>query len=289
MKTVLVIGGAGFIGSNLCAHLVDLGGYKVVSLDNYFTGSTTNHVDGVTYIRGEAKDVYNLLGDHGVSDVDLVFHFGEYSRVEQSFDDIKFTFQMNQQMIHVLEFCKLKNAKLIYSGSSTKFAHGDTQGSHQSPYGWTKATNTDLVKAYAEWFGIDYAIVYFYNVYGPNEINEGKYATLIAKFTTMMKLGQDLTVVSPGTQERNFTYVGDVVKALVLISERGHGDGYGIGSDDAYSVLTVAQAFGGHIQMVPDRPGNRRSADLVTEKTKALGWEPTQNLLEYIRGLDYET
>lgn len=281
MAKIIVTGGSGFIGSNLCKKLSE--NHRVLSIDNYFTGSVKNHHPGVAYARGEAKDITKLAYDHGFADADYVFHFGEYSRVEQSYDDIQFTFLMNQQLIKVLEFCRFKNAKLIYSGSSTKFA---AEGKALSPYAWTKATNTDLVKTYADWFDIDYAIVYFYNVYGPGEISTGEYSTLIAKFNELMNKRKPLTVVSPGTQERNFTHVDDVVEALELVSERGQGDGYGIGNETAYDVLSVAQAFGGPIEMLPERRGNRMSAPVLTDKTKSLGWEAKRNLLDYINKLN---
>lgn len=278
-NTVVVIGGAGFIGSNLCEHLRDE--YNVISLDCYFTGSVDNHVDGVEYRIGEAKDIASILAD--VPIVDIVYHFGEYSRVEQSFDDIELVFQKNQQMIHVLQYCEKMDCKLVYAGSSTKFAHSFGKGSDMSPYAWTKAQNTELVKSYATWFGIEYAIVYFYNVYGPREIQTGSYATLIAKFKEKTLQGEPLTVVLPGTQERNFTYVGDVVKALQLVGEEGRGDGYGIGHPTAYTVKQVADMFGGEVQYLPKRDGNRMSADLITQKTQDLGWTPQQSLEEHIQ------
>lgn len=287
MTKIIVTGGAGFIGSNLCKQLAEYPDNEVLSIDNYFTGSVKNHaLEKVIYAKGEAKDINSIAYNFGFEDADYVFHFGEYSRVEQSYDDIQFTFQMNQQLIKVLEFCRFKNAKLIYSGSSTKFS---PEGKALSPYAWTKATNTELVKSYDDWFGIDYAIVYFYNVFGPNEISEGSYATLIAKFNEAMKQGKDLTVVSPGTQQRNFTHVADVVRALELVSKHGYGDGYGIGNETAYTVLEVAQAFGGTITMLPERKGNRMIASVETQKTKELGWEARNSLLDYIEQLKMNT
>lgn len=283
MKTYLVIGGAGFIGSHLCEHLIKTD--KVISLDNYFTGSINNHIKGVEYITGEAKYINELIKDN----IDCVFHFGEYSRVEQSYDDIQKTFELNQQLLPVLEFCRKNCAKLIYSGSSTKFAHGDIQGKYQSPYAWTKATNTDLILSYSEWFDIDFAIVYFYNVYGPREIKHGKYATLIAKFFNLTEQKLPLTVVSPGTQKRNFTHVYDIISGLELVSKYGAGDGFGIGSDDSYTIFDVANAFNGKIELLPERKGNRLDAEIITDKIKELGWKSKYNLITYIKGELNET
>ena len=127
-----------------------------------------------------------------------------------------------------------------------------------------------------------YAITYFYNVYGGREIKEGKYATLIALFKDKIEKGEKLTVVSPGTQKRNFTHIDDIIDALVLIGEHGEGDGYGIGSDKSYSILEVAKMFNSEIELLPERKGNRMSGDVITDKTKELGWSPLHSLEKYI-------
>lgn len=278
-KIVLVTGGAGFIGSHLCEALYNSGNYEVFSLDNYFTGSVNNHVKGVNYLTGNSADINQLISFNP----DYIYHLGEYSRVEQSFDDIELVWKFNKEGIFaVLEFCRKTGAKIIYAGSSTKFGDGGL-GRSQSPYAWSKATNTELVINYGKWFNITYAITYFYNVYGPREISEGKYATLIALFTKMKSERKELTVVSPGTQKRNFTHVEDIINGLILVGENGYGDDYGIGSPDSYTILEIAKMFGGKIKMLPERPGNRMTADVVTEKTISLGWEPKFSIKKYIK------
>lgn len=277
-KKILVTGGAGFVGSHLCERLVHSGCRKVVSLDNYFTGNESNHVHGVEYIRGNTRDI-DLLVDF---EPDLVFHLGEYSRVEQSFEDVDLVYEFNKVgTFRVLEFCKRHNAKLIYAGSSTKFGDGGL-GRTASPYAWTKASNTELVINYGNWYGLNYAITYFYNVYGPREISEGKYATLIAIFAKKYLSGEAFTVVSPGTQQRNFTHIDDIVDGLILVGQEGVGDEFGIGDPQAYSILEVANMFGNEIHMVPPRQGNRLSAEVVSAKTEALGWKPKRKLIDYI-------
>ncbi len=280
MKKALVTGGAGFVGSHLCQRLLEKG-YEVTSLDNYFTGSEKNHIEGVTYIKGNTEDIEKLID----FTPDYIYHLGEYSRVEQSFEDIKIVYRYNKiGTFAVLEFTRKTGAKLIYSGSSTKFGDGGL-GRSQSPYAWTKASNTELVINYGQWFNIPYAITYFYNVYGPREIESGKYATLIALFKEKMRKGEVLTVVSPGTQKRNFTHVDDIINGLVLVGENGYGDEFGIGSGEAYSILEVAQMFGGEIEMLPPRAGNRMLADVMSEKTKSLGWDAEKKLEDYIEEL----
>lgn len=278
MKNILVTGGAGFIGSHLCERL-HKDGHSVTSLDCYFTGSRDNHIDGVKYLNAPTSDIRWAVN----TKPDIVYHLGEYSRVEQSFEDIRLVHEYNTKgTFEVLEYVREIGAKLIYSGSSTKFSDN---GSDASPYAFTKARNTELVKNYGRWYDIEYAICYFYNVYGGREIKEGKYATLIALFNEKMKRGEKLSVVSPGTQRRNFTHIDDIVEALVLIGEKGQGDEYGIGCEESYSVLDVANMFDGEIEMLPERRGNRMTGDVITEKTKALGWNTEKNLKDYINTL----
>jgi len=277
-KKILVTGGAGFVGSHLCERLAQKQNYEVYSLDNYFTGSESNHVDNVTYIKGDTKDIAELVK----FDPDMVYHLGEYSRVEQSFDDIEKVWEFNKDgIIRVLEFVREHGCKILYAGSSTKFGDGGL-GRSASPYAWTKASNTELVENYGDWFSVPYAITYFYNVYGAREIQTGKYATLIALFKEKMKNSESLTIVSPGTQKRNFTHIDDIIDALILVGENGYGDEFGIGSGEAFSIKEVAELYGGEIQMLPERRGNRMTAEVMTSKTKALGWSPKKNLKGYI-------
>jgi UDP-glucose 4-epimerase len=276
---ILVTGGAGFVGSNLIEALVKNPDHEVYSLDNYFTGSKDNHIEGATYIEGSTKDINELV----TVEPDLIYHLGEYSRVEQSFEDIQTVFEYNREgTFAVLEYCRNHGCKLVYAGSSTKFGDGGA-GRNQSPYAFTKSTNTELVKNYGEWFGLKYAITYFYNVYGPREISEGKYATLIALFKEKFKKGEPLTIVSPGTQQRNFTNVNDIVQGLLLVGEKGEGDDFGLGASEHYTILEVAQMFGSEIRMLPERPGNRMSAAIDTSRAKQLGWKQEHQLEDHIR------
>ena len=277
MKKILVTGGAGFIGSHLCEKLHSLN-YDVYSLDNYFTGKKSNHIPGVTYIEGSTKEISELI-DFKPS---IVYHLGEYSRVEQSFEDIEKLWNYNKDGIFsVLQFCIKNNSKIIYAGSSTKF--GDKGlGRSQSPYAWCKASNSELVKNYGEWFNLKFAIVYFYNVYGPREISNGKYATLIGLFKEKVRKNQRLTVVSPGTQKRNFTHVEDIIEGLIMVGEKGVGDNYGIGSPESYTVLEIANIFNHPIVMIPERAGNRMDALIDTSKTEALGWKPKWSIKDYL-------
>jgi UDP-glucose 4-epimerase len=277
-KLILVTGGAGFIGSHLCERLVKEG-HKIISLDNYFTGSRENHVPGVEYREGHTKDIEQ----HVPESPDLVYHLGEYSRVEASFDEPALVWDLNKVgTFGVLEFCRQKKCKLVYAGSSTKFADGGL-GRDQSPYAWTKASNTELVRNYGSWFGVSYAVTYFYNVYGPGERPANKYGTVIETFRQQHLAGIPLTVVAPGTQKRNFTHVDDIVNGLVLVGQKGEGDDFGLGDSRGYSILDIARIFGGEITMLPERQGNRMQSVVDTQRAGDLGWQVKHSVEEYIK------
>lgn len=280
-KSILVTGGAGFIGSHLIEELLKDKNNNVISLDNYFTGSEKNHHAGAQYIRGETKDIETLV----TVKPDIIYHLGEYSRVLTSFDDISLVWRLNAEgTFSVLEFCRKNNVRLVYAGSSTKFGEFDDKedGKSQSPYAFFKATNTELVNSYSKWYGIDYAITYFYNVYGGRELTDGKYATIIGIFSRKYKNKEPLTVVSPGTQLRAFTHVEDTIRGLLLVGERGRGDGYCIGNGKSYSVLEIAKLFGGEIQMLPARKGDRNYSKIDPTKIRGLGWSPSIDVKDHI-------
>ena len=278
-KTIVVTGGAGFIGSHLCERLV-AEGHTVISLDNYFTGSRENQVPGVDYREGHTKDIEKLIPETP----DLAYHLGEYSRVEKSFDEPALVWDLNKAgTFAVLEFCRKKGCKIVYAGSSTKFADGG-MGRDQSPYAWTKASNTELVRNYGVWYNLPYAITYFYNVYGPGE-RSGTYGTVIEIFRQRYLAGQSLAVVAPGTQKRNFTYVEDIVDGLVRVGADGIGDDYGLGDKREYSILEIAEMFGKPIEMLPERPGNRMTSVVDTTKAELLGWKVKHGIQDYIKDI----
>jgi UDP-glucose 4-epimerase len=276
-KLILVTGGAGFVGSHLCERLVK-DGHRVISLDNYFTGSKDNHVPGAEYREGHTKDIEKLVPETP----DLIYHLGEYSRVEQSLEEPALVWDLNVAGTQgVLEFWRTRKCKLVYAGSSTKFGDGGL-ARIATPYAWTKAANTELVKNYSAWYGLPYAITYFYNVYGPGE-RAGRYGTVVEIFRQKYKNGEPLTVEEPGTQERNFTHIDDIISGVVLVGEKGEGDEYGLGSPESFTILELAKLFGGEIKMIPSRPGNRTNSALDLTKAHGLGWKPQRRLEEYIR------
>jgi UDP-glucose 4-epimerase len=279
-RTLLVTGGAGHVGSHLIEHLVSDPRHRVISLDNYFIGREENHIPGAEYRRGHTRDIEALVPETP----DVVFHLGEYARIATSFEDVRACFDMNAAgTFAVVEFCRTRKvSRLVYAASSTRFAiEGD--GRQQNPYSFTKAANVDLLHGYARWYGLPYAICYFYNGFGPRELGHGKYATLIAKFQQQYLSGEPLTVTVPGTQRRAFTWVKDLARGIALVGERGSGDGYALGVRESHSILEIAEAFGGPIRMVEGYPGRAESTNDPTRAREELGWEPTLGILDYIR------
>ncbi len=257
--------------------------YRVISLDNYFIGKKENHIAGAEYIEGHTKDIEALLGTENPK---IIFHLGEYSRVEQSFQDLPLVWESNVLGTHmVLEYWRKRGCKLVYAGSSTKFADGG-MGRHQSPYAWMKASNTELVGNYGSWFNLPYAVTYFYNAYGPRELSVGPYASAIGIFKRLYKEGKPITVRAPGTQKRNFTYVDDLARGLLMVGEKGKGDDYGLGSPESYSILEIAKMFTDNIEMLPERPGNRMDSVVDTSKAKnEFGWKTSMSVRDYIEQL----
>lgn len=282
-KTVIVTGGAGFVGTHLCRSLVAQSA-KVIVIDNYIMGSKDNHIDGVDYREGHTKSIKSLIKET----VDYIFHLGEYSRVEASFNEPELVWDLNiAGTFSVVEFWREQNkthkCKIIYAGSSTKFADGG-MGRDQSPYAWTKASNTELVRNYAEWFLLPYAITYFYNVYGPGE-RRGRYGTVIEIFKNKRQNDEPILITAPGTQRRIFTHVEDIVSGLLLVGEKGEGDEFGLGAENDFSILEVAEIFGGPIEMKPEAKGNRMNAKLDLSRSHALGWRAKYHLPNYINNI----
>jgi len=273
---ILVIGGAGYVGSNLIKYLKKHTNATITSLDNYFTGKKDNHIKGVEYIQDCSWEINKLPKQ------DIVYHFGEYSRVVPSFKDVEYLMTSNLWgTSRVVEQCRKWNAKLIYSASSSKF--GDNE--NLSPYSWVKAKMVELIKNYAKWYKLKYEICYFYNVYGKNHISEGDYATVIGIFERQYKDGKALTVVGDGKQSRQFTHIDDIVNALDKIRKKDYNKEWYLSSDKDYKIIDVAKMFTDNIEYIPERKGERYNAVTVPNDTKIiLNWEIKNDLKTYING-----
>ncbi len=279
-KLILVTGGAGFIGSHLCERLAK-DGHKVISLDNYFTGSRENHVPGVEYREGHTKDIEKLIPETP----DIIYHLGEYSRVRHSLSEPAVTFDLNiDGTLAVLEYWRDRRSKLVYAGSSTKFAYrkeDGVAGKDLAPYTWGKATMSDLVVQYGRWYDLPYAITYFYNVYGPRERGD-QYGTFIETIHQNWLHGLPHRISGAGNQKRPFTHVLDTVEGIILAGEKGEGDEYGICAAESYSLLDVARMFGGHLEYSSPTKSTRSVEPVDSTKVKALGWKQRYTLPAYI-------
>jgi len=278
---ILIIGGAGFVGSHLAERLRrDKSINDIYSLDNYLTGSEENHVEGVKYIRGNSHDIAELVN----FPIELIFHLGEYSRVETSFEDEELVW--NNNVIgsrSVIKYAFENNIKIVYAGSSTKYAKNE-EYYIESPYALYKRFNVEYLKNASKWYDGKYAIIYLYNVYGGREIKSGRYATVIAKFLEMKMNGEKLPITYPGTQIRNFTHISDVVEGIYMVGLNAEGDGFNIGNPNSYSILEVAQMMGAEYYFLPEKAGNRQTSHLDISKIKKLGWNYKINLEDYING-----
>jgi UDP-glucose 4-epimerase len=287
MKKILVTGGAGFIGSNLIKHL--LKEYKevekIVVLDNMFTGKEENKIDHkkVIYIESPTWDIDKFFSDkEGL--FDTVFHFGEYSRIVKSFNDSQYVMKTN---LHgttcILEKCRKWGAKLIYSASSSKFGN-DGKDENLSPYSWVKSKIVELIKNYNDWYNLQYEICYFFNVYGPGQITSGDYATVIGIFENQYLNGEAMTVVSPGTQTRDFTHVYDVVRGVGKAATIEMNKEWHLRSGKNISIIDVANLYSkGDWHLIPERRGERfTSEEFPSDTNKVLQWEPQESLEEWI-------
>jgi len=270
---ILVLGGLGFVGSNLVKKLSEDKDNQIAVIDNLSTGKKGNKIKGVFYNEGETTDINKILGGKGV---DIIYHLGEYSRVLTSFEDIEKVVDFNAKgTLAVIEYCRKTKTRLIYAGSSTKF------GDAESPYSLFKKQNTEIIKKYGEWYGLDYSIAYFYNVYGKNQISKGRYATLIGILEENVKAGRPHKINGPGSQSRNFTHVDDIVTGLILIGEKGTEE-YCLGINEEVTLLEVAKMFGGPIEMQNKQRGDRNFSLIDLNNIEKLGWKAKIKLEDYI-------
>ena len=283
MKKILVTGGAGFIGTNLIKKLVE-DGHRVVSLDDYETGYKENHVDGVKYIEGDIEMIQYIKGDF-----DVVYHLAALARIQPSFENPLETYRVNTTGTQIVcEWARKWGVKMIYSGSSSRWH--DPQ---QSPYATYKKLGEDIVKMYKKVYDCDFEITRFYNVYGPNEIVDGKWAAVIGIFRHQVLNDKPITIVGDGEQRRDFTHVDDIVSALVKIGlgDYKHEDAWELGTGQDYSINEIYEMFCerfGELEKVnlSDQKGNyRRTLRENDDSLEVLDWKPTDRLKEYILSL----
>ena len=265
MKNILVVtGGAGFIGSNLISELLKFKKFKVVSIDNYSSGFTKNHIKNnrVRYLKGSTKNIEILLKNY-VGKIHTIFHFGEFARIYQSFKKINECFSSNiEGSSNVFNFALRNKIKLIYSATSASLGNKG-RDMNLSPYAFSKSKNLELLENLKKWFSFRYEVVYFYNVYGEKQICKGDMATVVGIFEDYFKRGKKLPVVRPGTQARRFTHVYDTIKACVFAWKKNKCKHYSIASRQSFSIIELAKLFKSKIRYLPMRKGERFASALT--------------------------
>ena len=265
MKNILVVtGGAGFIGSNLISELLKFKKFKIISVDNYSSGLSRNHIKNkrVKYLKGSTKNIEILLKSY-VDKIHSVFHFGEFARIYQSFKKINECFASNiEGSSNVFNFALKNKIRLIYSATSASLGNKG-QDMNLSPYAFSKAKNLELLENLKRWFNFRYEIIYFYNVYGERQICKGHMATVVGIFEDHYNRGKRLPVVKPGTQARRFTNVLDTVKACIFAWRKNKCKHYSIASNKSYSIIELAKLFRSKIRYLPVRKGERFASALT--------------------------
>jgi UDP-glucose 4-epimerase len=265
MRNILVVtGGAGFIGSNLISELLKLKKFNVLSIDNYSSGLSKNHIKNkrVKYLKGSTKDIEILLKSY-VGKIHSIFHFGEFARIYQSFKKINECFNSNiEGSSNVFNFALKNKIRLIYSATSASLGNKG-EDMNLSPYAFSKAKNLELLENLKKWFKFRYEVIYFYNVYGEKQICKGDMATVVGIFEDHFKKKKKLPVVKPGTQVRRFTNVYDTVKACIFAWKKNQCKHYSIASKQSYSIIELAKLFKSKIRYLPTRKGERFASALT--------------------------
>jgi|SaaInl74LU_5_DNA_1037368.scaffolds.fasta_scaffold18490_1 UDP-glucose 4-epimerase len=276
MESILVTGGAGFIGSNLIKHLLEkYPETEIYSLDNYSLGSRTNHHEGCFYIEGNTWEIETIFENHKF---DRIYHFGEYSRVSQSFED----YDLAQESIQlgtsrVIWFAAQTGARLIYSASSSGLGN-EGQDQALSPYAWLKSKQVEQIKLFQEWYGLEWTICYFYNVWGPGQISTGKHATVIGIWEEARANGEEIIVYGTGKQERRFTHISAVVEGIELAVAEAALEEWHLAHPEVWTIERAAQLFG-QITWKPARRGERlKATELPAQQPK--GWNPGPSLAQ---------
>ena len=293
MKKVLVIGGAGFIGS----HLVDLVlklDHNVTVIDNYVTGRPENlsHLKNENCLHIQKSDINNRKEiDTYFKNMDYVFHLAALADIVPSIERPDKYFQSNVHgTFNVLEACRKNGVeRFVYVASSSCYGTPDEFPTSETakirpqyPYALTKYLGEELVMHWCKVYDLPAVSLRLFNVYGPRSRTSGTYGAVFGVFLAQKLAGKPFTVVGDGTQTRDFTYVTDVVDALIKVAESDvNGEIINIGSGNTYSINCLVELLGGDVVHIPKRPGEPDTtwAD-ITKAKKLLGWEPKVSLEE---------
>ena len=286
MKNLIIVtGGAGFVGSNLIKLLLKKTKFKIISIDNYSTGNKKNHISSnrVKYIKGHTLNIKKILKIYK-KNINSIFHFGEFARIFQSFK--KFDECYNSNSIGskaVFKFCLDNKIKLIYSATSASLGKNGND-KNLSPYAFTKSKNLELLENLKKWFNFKFEVIFFYNVYGPGQIDKGDMATVIGIFENQYLNKKPLTVVRPGSQSRRFTHIYDTVQVCFEAFKANKCRYYSISHKNSYSILHVAKMFKSKIIFLKPRLGERYASALtkISNNNKIIQKYGKMQLKDYI-------
>ena len=263
-KFIIVTGGSGFVGSNLIKYLIKKTNYNIISIDDYSSGTKKNHINSkrAKYIRGNTKDIDKILKKY-ISKIHSIFHFGEFSRIYQSFLKMNKCIQSNSIGTNaVFDFCLKNRIRLVYSATSASLGNKE-KDKNLSPYAFTKAKNLEFLENLRKWFNFKYEVIFFYNVYGPGQIKKGDMSTVIGIFEDCYLKNLPLPVVKPGSQSRRFTHITDTIKVCYKAWKINKSRFYSISNKDSYTILEVAKMFRKKIKFLPTRKGERYASALT--------------------------
>ena len=286
MKNLIIVtGGAGFVGSNLINLLLKKTDKKIISLDNYSSGNKKNHIKSnrVKYLNVNTVDISNHL-KKVKKKIHTLFHFGEFSRIYQSFKKFNECFKSNSIGSNaVFKFCLDNNIKLIYSATSATLGNKGNDR-NLSPYAFTKSKNLELLENLRKWFNFRYEVIYFYNVYGPGQIKVGDMATVVGIFEEQYKKKTPLTVVKPGTQTRRFTHIDDTINTCIEAWKRNKCLHYSISHKKSYSIKDLAKMFKTKITYLKPRSGERYASALtkISNNRKIINRYGKIDLKDYV-------
>ena len=282
-NTIVVTGGAGFVGSNLVSLLLKKTKYKIISIDDYSSGSKRNHIKNsrVTYLKSHSKNISNLLKQP--KKIHTIFHFGEFARIYQSFLQMDKCIESNTIGTNaVFNYCLKNKIKLIYSATSASLGNKG-KDKNLSPYAFTKAKNLELLENLKKWFNFKYEIIYFYNVYGKGQIKKGDMATVVGIFEDQFSKNKPITVVKPGKQTRRFTHIDDTIEVCYEAWKKNRCAHYAISNKLSYTILEVAKMFNRPIKFLPTRSGERYSSSIPIQTKKVYKRYGKINLRKYIK------